>query len=250
MIEPMLKVDDISVHYGRLAAVRGVSLVVGRGEIVCLVGPNGAGKSTTLLTVAGVLTPTQGAITFDGSPTIGYSPEAVARLGISMVPEGRRVFSSLTVEENLRLGTYGRSDKRAVESELTRIYNEFPVLADRRSMRAAKLSGGEQQQLAISRALLTGAKLLLVDEPSLGLAPFMVERVYDILRDLREKRGVTLLIVEESTERAVDVADRVYVLRRGLIELEGSSEELADGERLHEAYFGFGAAGTSQEAQQ
>jgi branched-chain amino acid transport system ATP-binding protein len=250
MIEPMLKVDDISVHYGRLAAVRGVSLVVGRGEIVCLVGPNGAGKSTTLLTIAGVLTPTQGAITFDGSLTAGYSPEAVARLGISMVPEGRRVFSSLTVEENLRLGTYGRSDKHAVETELTRIYDEFPVLADRRSMRAAKLSGGEQQQLAISRALLTGAKLLLVDEPSLGLAPFMVERVYDILRNLREKRGATLLIVEESTERAVDVADRVYVLRRGLIELEGSSEELADGERLHEAYFGFGAAAASQEAQQ
>ena len=126
----------------------------------------------------------------------------------------------------------------------------FPILAERRSMRAAKLSGGEQQQLAISRALLTGAKLLLVDEPSLGLAPLMVERVYDILRDLREKRGVTLLIVEESTERAVDVADRVYVLRRGLIELEGSSEELADGERLHEAYFGFGASGKAQAAQQ
>jgi branched-chain amino acid transport system ATP-binding protein len=250
MIEAMLHVEDISVHYGRLAAVRGVSLKVGRGEVVCLVGPNGAGKSTTLLTIAGVLAPTQGTVTFDGSPTAGLSPEAVARLGISMVPEGRRVFSSLTVEENLRLGTYARSDKRAVERELTRIYDEFPILAQRRSMRAAKLSGGEQQQLAISRALLTGAGLLLVDEPSLGLAPIMVERVYDILRDLREKRGVTLLIVEESTERAVDVADRVYVLRRGLIELEGTSEELADGERLHEAYFGFGAAGASQEVQQ
>ena len=250
MIEPMLKVDDIFVLYGRLAAVRGVSLSVGRGEIVCLVGPNGAGKSTTLLTIAGVLAPTQGTVIFDGSPTAGLSPEVVARLGISMVPEGRRVFSSLTVEENLRLGTYGRGDKRAVERELARIYSEFPILAERRSMRAAKLSGGEQQQLAISRALLTGAKLLLVDEPSLGLAPLVVERVYDILRDLREKRGVTLLIVEESTERAVDVADRVYVLRRGLIELEGSSEELADGERLHEAYFGFGAAGKAQAAQQ
>ena len=250
MIEPMLLVDDISVHYGRLAAVRGVSLTVGRGEIVCLVGPNGAGKSTTLLAIAGVLKPTEGAVIFDGSSTAGLSPEVVARLGISMVPEGRRVFSSLTVEENLRLGTYGRSDKRAVANELVKIYDEFPILSERRSMRAAKLSGGEQQQLAISRALLTGAKLLLVDEPSLGLAPIIVERVYDILRDLREKRGVTLLIVEESTERAVEVADRVYVLRRGLIELEGSSEQLADGERLHEAYFGFGAAGTSQDVQQ
>jgi branched-chain amino acid transport system ATP-binding protein len=250
MTAPLLQVENISVHYGRLAAVRGVSLLVGRGEIVCLVGPNGAGKSTTLLTIAGVLSPSQGTVRFDALPTAQLSPEAVARLGISMVPEGRRVFSSLTVEENLRLGTYGRNDKHAVESELTRIYDEFPILAERRSMRAAKLSGGEQQQLAISRALLTGAKLLLVDEPSLGLAPIVVERVYDILRDIREKRGVTLLIVEESTERAVDVADRVYVLRRGLIELEGSSEELADGERLHEAYFGFGAAGSSQEAQQ
>jgi branched-chain amino acid transport system ATP-binding protein len=250
MTAPLLQVENISVHYGRLAAVRGVSLQVGRGEIVCLVGPNGAGKSTTLLTIAGVLAPSQGTVTFDAFPTAQHSPEAVARLGISMVPEGRRVFSSLTVEENLRLGTYGRSDKRAVENELTRIYDEFPILAERRSMRAAKLSGGEQQQLAISRALLTGAKLLLVDEPSLGLAPIVVERVYDILRDIREKRGVTLLIVEESTERAVDVADRVYVLRRGLIELEGSSEELANGERLHEAYFGFGAASSSQEAQQ
>ena len=247
MTAAMLEVADIHVHYGRPAAVRGVSLAVAPGEIVCLVGPNGAGKSTTLLTIAGVLTPTQGSVSFDGSPIAGLSAEAVARRGLSMVPEGRRVFSSLNVEENLRIGTYGRRDQQAVERELTRIYDEFPVLANRRSMRAAKLSGGEQQQLAIGRALLTGAKLMLVDEPSLGLAPMMVERVYDILSDVREKRGVTLLIVEESTERAVDVADRVYVLRRGLIELEGTSEELADGERLHEAYFGFGAAGPSRE---
>jgi branched-chain amino acid transport system ATP-binding protein len=247
MIEPLLQVADIHVHYGRLAAVRGVSLTVAPGEIVCLVGPNGAGKSTTLLTIAGVLTPTRGAITFGGRTTLGLSPEAVARLGLSMVPEGRRVFSSLTVEENLRIGTYGRSDRHAVEHDMARIYEEFPILADRRSMRAAKLSGGEQQQLAIGRALMTGAGMLLVDEPSLGLAPMMVERVYDILRDLREKRDVTLLIVEESTERAVDVADRIYVLRRGLIELEGTSDELADGERLREAYFGFGAASETRE---
>jgi branched-chain amino acid transport system ATP-binding protein len=250
MIEPLLQVQNIFVHYGHIAAVRGVSLRVAPGEIVCLVGPNGAGKSTTLLTVAGVLTPTQGNVTFQGSPISGLSPEVVACLGLSMVPEGRHVFSSLTVEENLRLGTYSRRDKRAIELELARIYEEFPILAERRSMRAAKLSGGEQQQLAIGRALLTGAKLLLVDEPSLGLAPMMVERVYDKLRDLREKHGVTLLIVEESAERAVDVADRIYVLRRGLIELEGSGEELADGERLHEAYFGFGPADASRDVQQ
>jgi branched-chain amino acid transport system ATP-binding protein len=248
MTEPLLRVADIHVHYGRLAAVRGVSLTVAPGEIVCLVGPNGAGKSTTLLTIAGVLAPTQGVVTFGQTAISGLSPEAVARLGLSMVPEGRRIFSSLTVEENLRIGTYGRNDRQAVERDVSRIFEEFPILASRRAMRAGKLSGGEQQQLAIGRALLTGAKLILVDEPSLGLAPMMVERVYGILRDLREKRGVTLLIVEESSERAVDAADRIYVLRRGLIELEGTSEELADGERLHEAYFGFGPAGASTEA--
>lgn len=250
MIEPLLRVENIFVHYGQIAAVRGVSLTVAPREIVCLVGPNGAGKSTTLLTVAGVLTPTQGNVTFQGTAISGLSAEVVARLGLSMVPEGRHVFSSLTVEENLRLGTYNRRDKRALEPELARVYEEFPILAERRSMRAAKLSGGEQQQLAIGRALLTGAKLLLVDEPSLGLAPMMVERVYNNLRDLRDKHGLTLLIVEESAERAIDVADRIYVLRRGLIELEGRGEELADGERLHEAYFGFGAADTSRDAQQ
>jgi branched-chain amino acid transport system ATP-binding protein len=250
MTEPLLRVDDIHVHYGRLAAVRGVSLTVAPGEIVCLVGPNGAGKSTTLLTIAGVLAPTQGVVTFGQTAISGLSPEAVARLGLSMVPEGRRIFSSLTVEENLRIGTYGRKDRHDVERDVSRIFEEFPILASRRTMRAGKLSGGEQQQLAIGRALLTSAKLILVDEPSLGLAPMMVERVYDILRDLRNKRGVTLLFVEESSERAVDAADRIYVLRRGLIELEGTSEGLADGERLHEAYFGFGAAGASPEATQ
>ena len=250
MTEPLLRVVDVHVHYGRLAAVRGISLTVAPGEVVCLVGPNGAGKSTTLLTIAGVLTPTQGVVTFGQTAISGLSPEAVARRGLSMVPEGRRIFSSLTVEENLRIGSYGRTDRHAVEREVSRIFEEFPILASRRTVRAGKLSGGEQQQLAIGRALLTGAKLILVDEPSLGLAPMMVERVYGILRDLRDKRGVTLLIVEESSERAVDAADRIYVLRRGLIELEGTSEELADGERLHEAYFGFGAASASAEAPQ
>jgi len=157
-----------------------------------------------------------------------------------MVPEGRRIFGTLTVEENLRIGTYQRTDRRDVERELKRILEEFPVLAERRGTNAAMLSGGEQQQLAIGRALLTGAKILLVDEPSLGLAPMMIERVYDILTGLRDARGITLLIVEESAERALDVADRIYVMRRGLVELAGASSELEDGTRLQQAYFGFG----------
>jgi len=168
------------------------------------------------------------------------APEKVARLGISMVPEGRHIFGTLTVEENLRIGTYQRPDQRNVERELKRILDEFPVLAERRGTNAALLSGGEQQQLAIGRALLTGAKILLVDEPSLGLSPMMIERVYDILTGLRDARGITLLIVEESAERALDVADRIYVMRRGLVELAGTSTELEDGVRLQQAYFGFG----------
>ncbi len=248
MSSPVIQVNDIHVHYGRLAAVRGVSLTVDAGEIVCVVGPNGAGKTTTLLTIAGVLAPSQGAVRLKDQPIAGLPPEGVARMGLSMVPEGRHVFPSLTVEENLRIGTYARRDKPAVAQEFKRIMDEFPILAQRRKMPASKLSGGEQQQLVIGRALLTGAQILMVDEPSLGLAPMMVERVYDILRDLREKRGMTLLVVEESTERAVDVADRIYVLRRGLVELSGKSKDLADGDQLQQAYFGFGEAGHAGEA--
>jgi branched-chain amino acid transport system ATP-binding protein len=240
MTDPLLEIDDIHVHYGRLAAVRGVSMRVEPGEIVCVVGPNGAGKSTTLLATAGVLSPTRGAIRIGGFPIAGMAPEKVARLGLSMVPEGRHIFGTLTVEENLRIGTYQRTDRRDVERELKRILEEFPVLAERRGTNAAMLSGGEQQQLAIGRALLTGAKILLVDEPSLGLAPMMIERVYDILTGLRDARGITLLIVEESAERALDVADRIYVMRRGLVELAGTSSELEEGARLQQAYFGFG----------
>ena len=240
MTEPLLQIDDIHVHYGRLAAVRGVSMRVDPGEIVCVVGPNGAGKSTTLLATVGVLPATRGAISIGGLPIVGMAPEKVARLGISMVPEGRHIFGTLTVEENLRIGTYQRPDQRNVERELKRILDEFPILAERRGTNAALLSGGEQQQLAIGRALLTGAKILLVDEPSLGLAPMMIERVYDILTGLRDARGITLLIVEESAERALDVADRIYVMRRGLVELAGTSTELEDGVRLQQAYFGFG----------
>jgi branched-chain amino acid transport system ATP-binding protein len=240
MTAPSLQIDDIHVHYGRLAAVRGVSMRVEPGEIVCVVGPNGAGKSTTLLATAGVLPPTRGAISIGGVPIAGMAPEKVARLGLSMVPEGRRIFGTLTVEENLRIGTNHRTDRQDVEREVRRIFEEFPVLAERRRTNAAMLSGGEQQQLAIGRALLTGAKILLIDEPSLGLAPMIIERVYDILTGLRDARGITLLIVEESAERALEVADRIYVMRRGLVELAGTGSELADGARLQQAYFGFG----------
>lgn len=235
----LLGVDDITVHYGRLAALRRVSVSVDEGEIVCIVGPNGAGKSTTLLTISGVLQPTSGAITFDGKNISGITPEAVARLGISQVPEGRHVFNTLNVEENLRFGTHMRKDRAEIEKDYRRVLDLFPVLAERRRQAAGKLSGGEQQMLVIGRALLTNPRIMMIDEPSLGLAPNLVDRVYEALLGLRESRGLTLLIVEQSTERALTAADRLYVLRNGEVQLEGSARDLRGGEQIPKAYFGF-----------
>ena len=235
----LLSVEDIYVHYGRVPAVRGVSVDVREGEIVCIVGPNGAGKSTTLLTISGVLKPTTGTVNFDGKSIAGLKPETVARLGVSQVPEGRHVFTTLSVEENLRLGTRMRKDRKQIEQDFKRVLETFPVLAERRRGPAGKLSGGEQQMLVIGRALLTNPRIMTIDEPSLGLAPNLVDRVYEVLLDLRESRGLTLLIVEQSSERAIKAADRLYVLRSGEIQLEGTAAELADGEKVRHAYFGF-----------
>lgn len=234
----LLRVDDLHVRYGLIGAVRGVSLDVEESEIVCIVGPNGAGKSSTLLAIAGGLQSAEGVVELNGQSLLGKSPEDLARLGISLVPEGRHVFATLTVEENLRLGTRIRKDRAAIEQDLERVFGQFPILESRRRAPAGKLSGGEQQQLVIARALMTGPRIVLLDEPSLGLAPQMVDTVYDILWELREQ-GVTMLVVEQSVERAFDVADRIYVMRTGRIELSGTSEELEDHEDLHQAYFGF-----------
>jgi branched-chain amino acid transport system ATP-binding protein len=239
----MLEVNDIVVHYGRLAAVRGVSLKVSEGEIVCIVGPNGAGKSTTLLTIAGALTPSSGSMTFDGKPVAGGRPEAIARLGFSLVPEGRHVFATLTVEENLRLGAAARRDRDGLEADFRRVLDYFPQIASRLQSPAGRLSGGEQQMLVIGRALITKPRLIAIDEPSLGLAPMIVDQVYDILAELRRREGLTLLIVEQSTERALLSADRIYVLRSGQIELTGTQAELSDNDAITRAYFGFADAG-------
>ncbi|MBR72661.1 MAG: ABC transporter ATP-binding protein [Rhodospirillaceae bacterium] len=239
MVEPLLKVDNITVHYGRLSAVREVSITVNQGEIVCVVGPNGAGKSTTLLTISGVLAPTTGDVTFSGERINGMRPEIVARKGISQVPEGRHVFTTLSVEENLRIGAQIRSDKTEVEKDIKWVQELFPILGERRRQSAGKLSGGEQQMLVIGRALLTKPKIMTIDEPSLGLAPNIVDRVYEVLTTLRKERGMTLLIVEQSSERALKAADRLYVLRNGQIQIEGNASELQDGEKVRQAYFGF-----------
>ena len=234
----MLEVDRLDVRHGAVRALRDVSLAVAENEIVGVVGPNGAGKSTLLLTIAGALQPAGGAIRFRGEAIGAAAAENIARLGISMVPEGRRIFTQLTVEENLRLGTQMRRDRDGIERDFRQMLDLFPVLGERRSAPGGKLSGGEQQQLAIARALMTRPRLVLLDEPALGLAPLVIEAVYATLHRLRAEQALTLLLVEQSTYRVLANADRVYVLRHGRITLEGPSEDL-DEKAVERAYFGY-----------
>jgi branched-chain amino acid transport system ATP-binding protein len=235
----MLKVNNIYARYGTLVALRGVSIEVKQGEIVTIVGPNGAGKSTLLLTISGILMPAEGAVCLNGKTISGMLPEAITRKGISLVPEGRHVFARLTVAENLRMGLTIRKDKMQAEEDYEKILNLFPKLKDRLNSPGGRLSGGEQQMLVIGRAMLTKPKIMTIDEPSLGLAPLVVDNVWQVLTELRQKEGLTLLIVEQSTERALQASDRIYVLRNGKIQLSGTPDELADGTAIKLAYFGF-----------
>lgn len=236
----MLRLTDVSVHYGRIAAVQGLSLEVNEGELVGLVGHNGAGKSTTLWTITGVVRPSAGSITFEGRSIVGLSPDVILRLGIALVPENRRIFGRLTVGENLRIATSARRDRKAAEADIAAVCDRFPVLREYWSRSGAKLSGGEQQQLAIARALLSRPKLLLLDEPTLGLAPLIVDRVFEILQQLKEE-GVTILLVEQNAARTIEVADRTYVMRSGgRIEFHGTAEELARIGDFETAYIGLG----------
>jgi branched-chain amino acid transport system ATP-binding protein len=226
----VLRVEQLHVSYGRTTALRGVSLEVAAGEMVCVVGANGAGKSTLLTTIAGLRRPNAGDIRLDGKSVAGRKPEEIADLGLTLVPEGRRIFQSLSVGENLAVPSTRR------RRDLDEVLSLFPILADRLDMRAGNLSGGEQQQLAIARALIMRPRLMMVDEPSLGLAPLVVDRVYECFSRLRSD-GVTLLIVEQSTARVLQVADRVYGLSTGSVALSGPVAEVS-AERLEEAYFG------------
>jgi branched-chain amino acid transport system ATP-binding protein len=235
----MLEVEDLHVNYGRVAALRGVSLRVDRGEMVCILGPNGAGKSTTLAAIAGGVRPHRGAIRLDHASLTGKPPESICRLGVSLVPEGRHVFATLSVEENLRIGAYQRRDRAEVEMDLEMALGLFPRLRERLSQPAGRLSGGEQQMLAICRAMMARPRLMMVDEPSLGLAPKIVDEVYEVLLERRRQDGVTLLINEQSSERILKFADRVYVLRSGSMRLEGRTADLCDGAAIMSAYFGF-----------
>jgi branched-chain amino acid transport system ATP-binding protein len=221
----MLQVEQVAARYGSVVAVHSVSFDVQAGEIVAIVGPNGAGKSTTLAAISGTLTPTAGTITYEGESLIGLSPERIVRRGVALVPEGRQIFASLSVAENLQLGTTAIKDRRDARTDLEQVLGRFPILRTYYRASAAKLSGGEQQQLAIARALLSRPKLLLLDEPSLGLAPIMIDRVFDTLAELRDS-GVTVLLVEQNATRAVALADRTYVLRTGRVALSGQRDEL------------------------
>ena len=233
----MLTIDGLSAAYGRVPALNGVSLDVGRGEIVGLIGPNGAGKSTTLSVIAGLLAPTAGAVTFEGESLLGVVPERILRRGIALVPEGRQIFGTLTVGENLRLGMTVRRDARAMQEDEQRMLDRFPALRTYYGSGAAALSGGEQQQLAIARALLARPRLLLLDEPSLGLAPIVIDRVFQTLVELRSE-GVTVLLVEQNARRTIELADRTYVMRGGRIVLAGDRDTVLRDDEYSKAYLG------------
>lgn len=241
----LLEVEDLHVRYGGVAAVRGLSLAIAQGEVVSMIGPNGAGKSTTLAAIAGGVAAERGRIRLAGQEIVGRRSEEIARLGVSLVPEGRHVFGTLTVEENLTVATSARRDRGNIAGEIADIFNLFPRLHERRRSPAGRLSGGEQQMLVIARAVLARPRLMMVDEPSLGLAPRIVDQVYEILLGLRQSRGLTLLIVEQSSQRILRHADRIYVIRDGCIQLQDVAANLQDGLAIKQAYFGFGSQAPS-----
>ncbi len=233
-----LAVHDLAVRYGKLTALAEVSFTVVEGERVFISGPNGAGKSSLLSALAGAVRAAHGRIEMDGDILSGLGPEAIARRGLSMVPEGRRIFAGLTVQENLMVGTGMRRDRGAVADDLETVFNAFPILRERARAPAGALSGGQQQMLAISRALMTNPKVILVDEPSLGLAPKVVDEVYDRLTDLQTLRGLTMIIVEQSSARAARVGGRMLLMRSGRIVADGDATGFAARDLLTEAYFG------------
>jgi branched-chain amino acid transport system ATP-binding protein len=233
----MLELDAVSVWYGHICALQQLHLSVAQGEIVGLVGPNGAGKSSTLRAIAGVAPIRSGHVRLRGEDITGRSPEHIVRQGVALVPEGREIFGTLTVGENLLLGTTPLSDRAAAQAAIERELERFPILRTYFGKNAGQLSGGEQQQLAIARALVSNPRLLLLDEPSLGLAPLVIDLVYEVLAGLRED-GVTILLVEQHANRTVELADRSYVLRTGMVSLEGTREELVATADLATAYMG------------
>ena len=237
MSEPLLKVENLEVYYGVIRALKGISFQVNRGEIVSLIGANGAGKTTTLHTVTGLIRPKNGTIVYDGQDLTKVAPHKIVSLGLSHVPEGRRIFQDLSVYDNLLLGAYTRKDKKAIEEDMEKVFDQFPRLKERRRQMAGTLSGGEQQMLAMGRALLSDPDMIVMDEPSMGLSPLLVSEIFEIIKSFRDA-GKTVLLVEQNAKKAMMVSDRVYVLETGSIITEGKASELINDERIKKAYLG------------
>jgi branched-chain amino acid transport system ATP-binding protein len=233
----MINVNDLVVSYGGIEALKGVSIKVDRGEIVTLVGANGAGKSTLLRSIVGLVKPKNGAITYEGKNILGEKSQNIVTSGITLVPEGRRVFPNLTVLENIKLGAYARKDSKEIQKDIEWVYKLFPRLKERSWQLAGTLSGGEQQMLAVGRALLSRPKLLMMDEPSLGLAPLIVKDIFNIIKQIREQ-GVTILLIEQNANVALKIADRGYVLETGRITIEGTGKDLLENDDIKKAYLG------------
>jgi len=233
----MLKIENIDVYYGAIHALKGISAEVNEGEIVTLIGANGAGKSTILRTISGLLKPKAGQINFEGKSIAGVVAQDIVKVGISQVPEGRRVFANMSVLENLELGAYIRNDKKGIQEDMENVFVKFPRLSERRSQLAGTLSGGEQQMLAMGRALMSRPRLLLLDEPSMGLAPLLVKEIFSIIKEINAS-GTTVLLVEQNAHMALSIAHRAYVLETGRITLSGDAKELAASEEIRKAYLG------------
>jgi branched-chain amino acid transport system ATP-binding protein len=237
-VAAILELCDVSAHYGRIQALRGVSLRVEEGEIVTIIGANGAGKSTTLMTICGIVKATRGDVRYRGASIVGVRPDLLPERGLCQVPEGRRIFPRLSVQENLDMGAFFRRDQEAIEADLGLIFRLFPVLYERRKQHGGTLSGGEQQMLAIARAIMSKPRMLLLDEPSLGLSPMISQHIFRIIRNVNEERGMTILLVEQNANMALKLADRAYVLETGTVVMEDQAARLRENPDIKKAYLG------------
>ena len=234
----MLKVEDINVYYGAIHAIKGISLEVSEGEIVALIGSNGAGKSTTLRTISGLMKPKTGKIMYEGNDISGLPAHKIVGMGLCQVPEGRHVFANMSVLENLEMGAYLRSDKEAIAEDMKKVFDRFPRLLERKNQIAGTLSGGEQQMLAMGRALMSRPKILLLDEPSMGLAPIVIAELFEKIVDINRKKNLTILLVEQNANKSLAISDRAYVLENGKITITGTGKELLQSEEIKKAYLG------------
>ncbi len=234
----MLSINNINTYYGNIQALKDVSITINKGEIITLIGANGAGKTTTLMSISGIIPPKTGTITFNDTPITGMNPEKIVKMGLSHVPEGRRIFPYLTVLENLDMGAFLRKDKENIKKDMDEIFDLFPILAERRHQQGGTLSGGEQQMLAISRALMARPELLLLDEPSLGLAPLIIRQIFDIIKMLNKKNNTTIFLVEQNANLALKIAHRGYVMENGKVTLSDTGKNLLSNEDVKKAYLG------------